>query len=237
MEDSKNTFLRLAKESGFTDDEVKTFLDSQSQNPVSTTGGKYYDPPAETINPVPITQSYGQRSGFDVFSHGINTGVDYATNEGTPVNLPKGNWEVEDAYNQALGKGYIGNNTNQGYGNSVKVKNKDTGEQLRLSHLSQVNPDLTKGFAFLGGNIGRTGMTGNVTGPHLDAEFYDNNGNMGDILGSSYGNIIPHNSIPPQSGINTGPKTFDKAGFSQAAKAAGYSDDEISKVANQKAGM
>ena len=62
-------------------------------------------------------------------------GIDIGVNEGTPVHLPQGNWKVESVYNNARGKGYIGNGENSGYGNSVLARNLDTGEAYRFSHL------------------------------------------------------------------------------------------------------
>lgn len=146
---------------------------------------------APQMEPVRITQTFGQPSQYDVFSGGINTGVDYATPVGTPVILPQGEWQIEDAFAQADPTGgYIGNGANDGYGNSVVAVNKQTGERLRLSHLSEVN--VRPGEVIQGGQVGLTGASGNVTGSHLDAEYYDRSGRISDILKSPYGNIIPH---------------------------------------------
>ena len=134
-----------------------------------------------------ITQKFGNRNDIEQFSGGINNGTDFATPEFTPVYLPKGKWEVLDAYNQAEG-GYLGDATNQGWGNSVLVKNHDTGEQLRMSHLSRVGVD--KGQIIDGGMVGLTGATGNNTGPHLDAEYYNPDGSLGDIEQTDYMNSL-----------------------------------------------
>lgn len=149
------------------------------------------DTPVADIPPVPITQTFGQRSQYDVFSGGVNTGVDYATPVGTPVILPQGQWQVEDAYAQAEPTGgYIGNGANQGYGNSVVVVNTQTGEKLRLSHLSEVN--VKPGEVIRGGQIGLTGESGNTHGAHLDLEYRNPRGELSDVLKSPYANIIPH---------------------------------------------
>lgn len=146
---------------------------------------------APQIEPVRITQTFGQRSPYDVFSGGVNTGVDYATAVGTPVILPQGDWKIEEAFAQAQPTGgYIGNNVNQGYGNSVVAVNTQTGEKLRLSHLSEVN--VKPGDTIPGGQVGLTGASGNVTGSHLDFELRDKDGRLVDPLNSPYGNIIPH---------------------------------------------
>ena len=131
-----------------------------------------------------ITQQFGIKSPYDVFSGGVNTGTDFAVPTGTPVVVPTGRWRVVSAFNQAQGKGFIGNNTNNGYGNSVMVQNMDSGERLRLSHLSQVG--VRPGDIIGGGVVGLSGATGNVTGPHLDVEYYDRKGKLGDPLKSPY---------------------------------------------------
>lgn len=136
-----------------------------------------------SIPPSEITQTFGQASDYDVFSGNVNTGVDFALPKGTPVSVPQGNWQVLEATGGA-GDGFIGDSTNQGYGNSVVVQNMDTGEKMRFSHLSDIG--VTPGSSIQGGQIGLSGGSGNVTGPHLDLEYYDENGNIKDILSSPY---------------------------------------------------
>lgn len=146
----------------------------------------------ESIIPknTPITQDYGNYNpGVEVFSGGTNTGADFGTAEGTPINAPKDAWIVVDAFNGAK-NGYIGDNENQGYGNSIVLKNIGTGEKMRFSHLSEVN--VKPGDIVSGDNIGKTGKTGNVTGPHLDAEYYNSQGQLGDILQSPYKSYLPN---------------------------------------------
>lgn len=133
----------------------------------------------------PITQTFGQKSQYDVFSGGVNYGVDFGVKAGTPVGLPAGQWVVEEAFNQAKGQGRIGDKTNSGYGNSVLVRNAKTGETLRLSHLSNVA--VQPGQVIPGGTvIATSGATGNVTGPHLDVEYRDPSGRLGDVLRTPY---------------------------------------------------
>lgn len=140
-------------------------------------------------NAVPVTQAYGNSNpNVEVFSHGVNTGADFGVSLGTPVNLPSGNWKVVDSFDQAK-NGYIGDNENKGYGNSILVKNIETGETLRFSHLSQVGVKL--GDILTGGHIGQTGDTGNASGPHLDVEYKNSQGNLGDVLQSPYGKYLP----------------------------------------------
>jgi murein DD-endopeptidase MepM/ murein hydrolase activator NlpD len=139
----------------------------------------------------PITQGFGNYNpGIEVFNKsGINTGTDFGIKEGTPLALPPGQWQVVDAYNQASGKGFIGNKQNNGYGNSVLVKNTNTGETMRFSHLSGVN--VQPGKIYGGGTvIGASGATGNVTGSHLDLEYKTAMGVLSDVMKSPYAKYL-----------------------------------------------
>lgn len=137
----------------------------------------------------PITQHFGNYNpSVEVFSKGKALGTNIAADVGTPVAVPPGNWTVEKAFTGAK-SGYIGDNENSGYGNSVKLKNTDTGESLHFTHLSDVG--VLPGQIVPGSTIiGKTGATGNVTGPHLNLEYYDPQGQLGDVLTSSYGKYI-----------------------------------------------
>jgi murein DD-endopeptidase MepM/ murein hydrolase activator NlpD len=84
------------------------------------------------------------------------------------------------------GRGYIGSDTNQGYGNTVLIRNADTGEKIRTSHLSQIN--VQPGQKVKTGEVlGLSGATGNVTGPHTDVEYRNKLGVLADILNTAYG--------------------------------------------------
>jgi len=138
----------------------------------------------------PITQLYGARNKGEIFSGGINYGVDVAVPTNTPVAVPAGQWKVVDVYNKNLAQGPNNKNrsANKGYGNSVLVQNLQTGEKLRLSHLSRAT--VKRGDILAGGTrVGYTGATGNVlgkTGQHLDIEYYDSSGRTRDFLKSPY---------------------------------------------------
>lgn len=133
-----------------------------------------------------ITQQFGNRNPIEQFSGGVNYGTDIAVPEGTKIAVPDGQWEVVESYGDASGAGFIGNNTNRGYGNSVLVRNQQTGEMLRFSHLSDAM--VRAGQVLDGGTvIGLSGSTGNATGPHLDLEYYDQSGRLQDVLASRYG--------------------------------------------------
>lgn len=129
----------------------------------------------------PITQAFGNRNPIEKFSGGVNYGTDIGVGTGTKVALPKGRWQIIDA-NASGGM-------NQGYGNSIFAQNLETGEKVRLSHLSQVG--VKKGDVIDGGKvIGATGASGNVTGPHLDLEYYNRNGQIANVMNSPYRNAL-----------------------------------------------
>lgn len=157
-------------------DAVNQSLDF-SDSPISGRSGN--------LKGFPVTQPYGNvNPSVEKFSRGgINTGVDIGVPKNTPVSLPKGQWKVVKAFNGAR-TGYVGDNENSGYGNSVLVQNLDTGEQIRFSHLNQLNipSEVMNG----GQVIGLSGATGNVTGPHLDIEYKDSKGKLSDFLQSPY---------------------------------------------------
>lgn len=132
-------------------------------------------------NEAPITQKYGNYNPeVEKYSNGINYGTDFGVRSGTPIGLPRGNWKVVEAYK--------GSDFNRGYGQSVLVVNEDTGERLRMSHLSQVN--VIPGQRIAGGVVGLSGSTGNSTGPHLDLEYYDNKGKLSDVTTSPYASYL-----------------------------------------------
>ena len=127
----------------------------------------------------------------DIFSRGINRGLDIAVPSGTPVELPRGKWQIIHAFNKATAQGPNNRqrSLNEGYGNRVVAVNLETGEKISFAHLSQVKVrvgDLTSG-----GVIGLSGATGNVagkTGQHVDIEYYDAAGKLADVTKTSYWN-------------------------------------------------
>lgn len=133
-----------------------------------------------------MSQAFGNKNSIEVFSDGINNGVDFKTEPGTPVKLPPGNWEVIESFGGATRQGFVGNGDNNGYGNSVMVRNRLTGEKIRFSHLSKVG--VRPGQLVDGGStIALTGHTGNSSGPHLDVEYRNAGGQLADVMRSSYG--------------------------------------------------
>lgn len=138
----------------------------------------------------PVTQPFGKYNpGLEPNKSGRNWGVDFGVKEGTPLAVPPGEWIVDDAYSGSSKRGFVGNTKdNAGYGNSVLVRNTKTGETMRFSHLSGVN--VKPGQSLKGGTvIGRSGATGNVTGPHLDLE-YKVNGQFQDVTKSPYAQYL-----------------------------------------------
>ena len=138
-----------------------------------------------------------------MFSKGINYGTDFAAKRGTPVAIPEGEWEVVDSWGGAKRDGFIGNGDNSGYGNSVLIKNTETGELMRFSHLERGSVRAQPGQKLRGGMIfAMTGSTGNSTGPHLDLEYIDSSGRYKDVLGTPYGAQMFGTGRLPQGGGN-----------------------------------
>lgn len=221
-----------------------------SAKPVSKPEAKPQAKPQDAPKPstaFEITQNFGQESEYDVFSGGINYGVDIGTPPNTEVTLPAGKWEIQDAFSGAdpLG-GSIGDDTNQGYGNSVVARNAETGETMRFSHLGNVNVE--PGQVLEGGVIGTTGASGNVTGPHLDVEYYDAQGQIADVLQSPYAGMFgelkpssqPLESRPSQGiadGFVEGTPDEYKSIISKAAQEHGLDTGILSALLKQESGF
>ena len=144
----------------------------------STSSGRMVD-----TNVFKVNQAFGNYNpGLELTKSGINYGVDINANKGDKVSLPPGEeWEVIESYG--------GGGWNEGYGNSVKAKNRLTGETIRISHLKDVYT--TPGEVIKGGSmIGTIGTTGNTTGPHADIEMQDPKGDYQDIMESRYGKYL-----------------------------------------------
>ena len=142
-----------------------------------------------TANGTSVTTPFGAKSGADVFSGGINYGVDLGASYGTMIAAPlEGQWEVTKAFGGADPKGgFIGNSANSGYGNSIEIRNMLTGETLKYSHLSVVA--VRPGQIIKGGEaIGKSGNSGNSNGAHLDLEYRKSEGQpLSDVMKSKYG--------------------------------------------------
>lgn len=145
--------------------------------------------------PIMGTQ-FGVRQGADKYSGGVNYGTDLIVPTGTPVAVPPGEWKVVEAFNKAGAEGPNNRDggANRGYGNSVLVQNAQTGEKLRMSHLTRGGVMVKPGQTIKGGSIiGKSGATGNTagrTGQHLDLEYYNKGGKIADVMKSPYGRFI-----------------------------------------------
>lgn len=188
----------------------------------------------------PITQQYGNYNPkIERFNRrGINTGTDIGVKQGTPIGVPgdpNATWVVEKVYNQARGKGYIGNRTNSGYGNMVLVTNPATGEKLRMSHLEAAM--VAPGQKIKAGTvIGRSGATGNVTGAHLDLEYYNPKGQIANVANSPYGKML-YGGAQALAGV--APQVAQAGTRSMAAATkfvARYSPQQIMGIAKQQFG-
>lgn len=134
-----------------------------------------------------ITQSFGAYNpAIEKFSGGFNRGTDFEATEGSSVVVPEGTWFVVESFDSAPENKRA---ANRGYGNSILLRNLMTGEMMRFSHLSQVN--VRPGQVVKSGeSVGATGKTGNATGPHLDIEYFDQQGKLEDVQKSPYAKLF-----------------------------------------------
>lgn len=147
-----------------------------------------FDGVQQTIMPqkARVTQRFGNRSSIEAFSGGVNLGTDFAIPKGTPLGLPPGEWVVERTFTTAK----EGNRSaNSGSGNLVLVRNAKTNETLAFEHLDSVF--VAPGQVVGGGTvIGKSGNTGNSTGPHISIPYRNAQGAYQDILTSPYARYL-----------------------------------------------
>jgi len=185
--DTSLSFGDMSKGLGYEPEQVDAF--SGMAKSAGESMGRYVDMGEHKFGgsaigaPATLTQAFGNRnSRYNRISGGVNRGADFGISEGTPLFAPEGaNWEVVDAYSGARGRGM----QNSGYGNSALLRNTNTGETVRMSHLSQVGVkagDIIKG----GSPIGLSGSTGHATGPHVDVEYMNTQGKLSNVLRSPY---------------------------------------------------
>ncbi|MEU0336454.1 transglycosylase family protein [Streptomyces sp. NPDC006193] len=114
-------------------------------------------PPAGHARVAPVTASVG--TGYHVagphWSKGYHTGVDFAVPTGTSVRAA--------ATGHVVSAGWGGS-----YGYQVVLRHAD-GRYTQYAHLSAISVRAGQSVA-AGQRIGRSGATGNVTGPHLHFE-------------------------------------------------------------------
>lgn len=173
------------------DKALKQLAVQKGQAELDKTNNEVYEPLGDfSLGTAPsAVHKFGEKYGAGVEGNksGINQGTDLVVPVGTPVAVPAGSWKVLSTTTGITGgnlKDY--KSSDKVYGNSVYVQNTKTGEKIRLSHLSEVG--VNKGDVIDGGVVvGKSGATGNVTGPHLDLEYYNANGKLGDIQATEYG--------------------------------------------------
>ncbi|MBN0046510.1 M23 family metallopeptidase [Streptomyces actuosus] len=106
----------------------------------------------------PIAGSYvstGYRTGGTLWSSGSHTGIDFHAASGTTVHAVGYGTVVEAGWGGA-------------YGNQVVIRMHD-GSYTQYGHLSSLSVSVGQQVV-TGQQIGRSGATGNVTGPHLHFE-------------------------------------------------------------------
>ena len=99
-----------------------------------------------------LTARYGQRGG--IWSAGWHTGLDFRVKSGTPV--------VAAANGTVIASGWGG-----AYGYRIEVDH-GNGYVTAYNHLSKI--EITDGKVAAGQEIGKSGSSGNTTGPHLHFE-------------------------------------------------------------------
>jgi murein DD-endopeptidase MepM/ murein hydrolase activator NlpD len=126
--------------------------------------------PAETASgfTAPVQGALGTGYGVagSMWSSGYHTGVDFPVATGTPV--------VSIASGEVVSAGYGG-----AYGNEVVILHPD-GHYSQYAHLSSLSVSAGQQVAS-GEQIGLSGSTGNVTGPHLHFEVRTGPGYGSDI--------------------------------------------------------
>ncbi|MEH0417992.1 M23 family metallopeptidase [Streptomyces sp. B21-083] len=106
----------------------------------------------------PISGSYistGYKAGGGIWSSGSHTGVDFHAASGTTVHAVGSGTVVEAGWGGS-------------YGNNIVIKMID-GTYTQYGHLSSINVSVGQTVT-PGQQIGLSGATGNVTGPHLHFE-------------------------------------------------------------------
>ncbi|MFD4878231.1 M23 family metallopeptidase [Streptomyces sp. NPDC058420] len=106
----------------------------------------------------PVTGSYvstGYKTGGSLWSSGAHTGIDFHASTGTSVHAVGSGTVVETGWGGS-------------YGNQVVIKMAD-GMYTMYGHLSSIGVSVGQSVT-PGQQIGLSGATGNVTGPHLHFE-------------------------------------------------------------------
>jgi len=124
-----------------------------------------------------ITAGYGATDGSAwAGTNGKHTGVDYAMKVGTPVTATMSGKVIQV-------------DLNADYGKSILIENSESGYQTLYAHLSaesvKVGDSITAGQT-----IGKSGQTGNASGPHLHYEVRKGKNNPVNPASVSSGGLL-----------------------------------------------
>ena len=159
---------KKAVELGYQPEEIEAYTQKMSSTP---------SPEAQMGISQPFGAPNARLYGYNAQGRAnINRGVDMPMPSGTPQSAPnRGNWVVKSVQTGSY---------NSGWGNSVVIRNTQTGETIRRSHLARV---LVKpGQKVTGQTLGTTGRTGLTTGYHADVEYTNSSGKLSDYTKSPY---------------------------------------------------
>lgn len=159
----------------------------------SVTNARGYEGPAQTDEIWPVAgQQWGRvnnpfggnqarSAGATVALPAYNTGADLTAAYGAPVLAPVSGVieETFDAPNES------DRNLNHGWGGMTLLRG-DNGYYYRLSHAKPGSVRVRPGQRVAQGEqLEQVGVSGNTTGPHLDAEKFDRPGHFVDIAGGA----------------------------------------------------
>ncbi|MEV0910746.1 M23 family metallopeptidase [Streptomyces hokutonensis] len=136
-----------------------TSSSSSSSSSKKTTAAQSSDTSTSSGYTLPVTGGTigtGYRVAGSMWSSGYHTGVDFVVPTGTTVKAVAAGTVVSAAYDGA-------------YGNEVVIRHAD-GEYSQYAHMSQLSVSAGQTVTE-GQQIGLSGATGNVTGPHLHFEI------------------------------------------------------------------
>ncbi|MFJ6895237.1 peptidoglycan DD-metalloendopeptidase family protein [Streptomyces hokutonensis] len=132
---------------------------SSSSSSKKTTAAQSSDTSTSSGYTLPVTSGTigtGYRVAGSMWSSGYHTGVDFVVPTGTTVKAVAAGTVVSAAYDGA-------------YGNEVVIRHAD-GKYSQYAHMSQLSVSAGQTVTE-GQQIGLSGATGNVTGPHLHFEI------------------------------------------------------------------
>jgi len=185
----ENDFKKLAKEQGFSDQEIEEFLSTQPAPTPDISTNEVQNKP-NVVSPLPnspveMTQDFNAYNPYMGYYNDTHKGVDVAASEGQPATNPVGGTVMSVNDDPAYG------NTMVIAGESPEERSQRTGnpatgdfsgyttaeDAVRASHFSSPIPYNVGDYVATGEAKLNAGSTGNVRGPHLDLESF----NLGDM--------------------------------------------------------